>query len=123
MMALDYGFPWVNCHQSPTVPLLVTRVRKYNLAVDLFSVLNCRISEGFALQKIEVNADLGKFHRIMLTQTVEVHLLLFWQQNILIGYTIECSTNPYKLTIEIKILGYYEFLQQFATLQKQVGKK
>jgi hypothetical protein len=54
MMAINFPFPWETPSTTfvPVTPLVKSRVKKYTLMVDVFSILDMRLAEGFKLVNI-----------------------------------------------------------------------
>ncbi len=49
--SVNQPFPWDTLH-SPPIPLLRTKVRRYEISIELLSLLHVRISEGFGIENI-----------------------------------------------------------------------
>jgi hypothetical protein len=61
LTAVNHPFPWEDHCAPPIVPLLKTKVRKYELSVNLLSLLDIRTCEGFQLESIEKHDSNGDF--------------------------------------------------------------
>eukprot|EP01114_Cavostelium_apophysatum_P018268 TRINITY_DN5619_c0_g1_i2.p1 TRINITY_DN5619_c0_g1~~TRINITY_DN5619_c0_g1_i2.p1 ORF type:complete len:2863 (-),score=796.23 TRINITY_DN5619_c0_g1_i2:144-8732(-) len=109
LTAINHPFPWVNFNVPLSIPLLKTKVRRYNLPqVEVSYLLDVRMREGFKVD--EISGSEGK--------ELDVRLLLLWQPNVFIGYNITHVRDSANATIDIEIVAYYEFLHQFTSIQK-----
>ncbi|KAF2077134.1 hypothetical protein CYY_001581 [Polysphondylium violaceum] len=131
IMAIDYPFPWIGA--PPTVPLLKTTAKEYNVEVDLLKLLDLRVREGFNVKMVSFKKPESE---------LEINLYFQYLPNIKLEYRMnymlmerksssssnnnnlrDSSTSntsggsDYKSNVKvtISVMAYYEFLKEYTT--------
>lgn len=131
-MSSESSFPWNFTSPPPPTEYVLTRYRDYTLPLDISSIMNARLREGFFVERILLSGN-----QKSKVDKIHINLALLWLPNVVLQYRIKAQLpNEYQFSqahlprfkyirIEMNVLSYTRFALSFVDIdnaQKMIDR-